>query len=273
MNNVKKYIEGLNKSMTRKEKLFFLNKVKLNSYDFIVDFGCANGRLLYEVDKKLKPKTKTTLLGVENNLQIRIDYAYEHKFERVQHLYALPLYKMRGAKVLLILSSVLHEIDEKTFDNLVAFANIYAKTVCVRDMCFMLPNRLYKKEEKKTDVFFQNLDCIDFFSTAQNIMLASSLSDNSLETLYEFFLKYTYKENWETEDKEQYFSVNVSYFYYKLASAFSIKYMKHYILPYKKKQVYCDFGYKMHAKTHIKYILEKRPKSSKIKWIKRQLRK
>lgn len=54
MNDIKGYIERLDKSMTRKEKLFFFNKVKLASYDFIVDFGCANGRLLYEVDKHLK---------------------------------------------------------------------------------------------------------------------------------------------------------------------------------------------------------------------------
>lgn len=269
MNDVKGYIEKLDKSMTRKEKLFFLNKVKLSSCDFIVDFGCANGRLLYEIDKRLKNKAKgLRLFGVEKNSDITIDYIFSHKFERVEKLSDLPNAEMQGKRVLLILSSVLHELDYGTLKELAEWANDYATTISIRDMRLFASDWLMRKEQRKMEIFVQN---INLFLDKEQLRLFYDVFRNNVTSLYEFFLKYTYTKNWATEKEEIYLGHNV-WDFGKCLRGFKSKYCKQYILPYKRKTVYHDFKYRMRAKTHVKAIFEKK-KTKSVNWIKRQIRK
>lgn len=279
MKDVKGYIERLDHSMTKKEKLFFLNKINVRKYDYIVDFGCANGRLLYEIDKRLSKKSPTHLFGVDNNSQLVIDYKFTHYFKRVEKLLDLPTTQMRGKKVLLILSSVLHEVDDNTMAWLTKFATDYATTIVIRDMHFQASDWTMRKEKKKAKYFVEN--CLHLLSR-EELRLFNDFykyncdSTTSTKQLYEYFLKYTYKENWATEKQEEYFGRQKSNVW-KFAEALSpemfyFKYWKHYILPYKKKQVLADFGYKMRCNTHVKAIIQrKQPKS--MRYIKRQLRK
>ena len=64
MKDSKGYIERMKASM--KEKLFFVDKIDLNN-KIIVDFGCAEGDLLQELDHM--GLENTTLIGVENNAE------------------------------------------------------------------------------------------------------------------------------------------------------------------------------------------------------------
>lgn len=277
MNDVKGYIERLDNSMTRKEKLFFFNKVKLASYDFIVDFGCANGRLLYEVDKQLGRKNRRLrLIGVEKNDDIAIAYQFVHCFRRHKTLDELPLIAMKTRKVLLILSSVLHEVDSATREAIVDFAKEYADTVVIRDMYFKASRWTMKREFEKTHVFVENYQTL--LNTDERRLFCDIYRDSpyrSVQSLYQFFLKYTYVENWATEKQENYFSDAVFQTDQALLQAgFKCKYCKHYTLPYKKKEVLKHFGYKMRAKTHVKLILEqRREKPLTERQIKRKLKK
>lgn len=267
MNDVKGYIERLDKSMTRKEKLFFFNKVKLASYDFIVDFGCANGRLLYEVDKQLGRKNKRLrLIGVEKNGDIAIAYQFVHCFRWHKTLEDLPLIAMAKGKVLLILSSVLHEVDCSTKWDIINFAQQYADTVVIRDMYFQISGWKYNREKKKTANFINNnlnLLTVNESRIWKDIYRPTITGGVNVKKLYEFFLKYTYKENWATERNEDYFCSTVRQVASELVKGrydFKLKYCKHYILPYKKKSVKQNFNYKMVANTHIKVILERKKK-------------
>ena len=258
MKDVKGYIEKLDKSMTKKEKLFFLNKVKLSSYDYIVDLGCANGRLLYEIDKRLKGKAKSLqLFGIENNEQMSVDYKFTHQFTRVEKLDDLPLQNMENKKVLLLLSSVLHELDISFVRNdLTRFINKYSTTVVIRDMCFSILPKKYYEELRKCMDFAKHTDSI--LDKDQKDMFNYIYRLWGVQSVYEFFLKYTYKENWESEAEEEYFcNIKLSYIM-ALICNFTCRYEKHYTLPYKKKQVEKDFGYKMCAYTHVKMILERK---------------
>lgn len=265
MQDVKGYVERLDKSMTRKEKLFFFNKVKLASYDFIVDFGCANGRLLYEIDKQLKGKTKNLrLYGIDKNDDIKIDYEFTYQFKKCKSLNELPLILMRKKKVLFILSSVLHEVDDSARYDIGFFAHEYAETVVLRDMFYQCSSqfRLNREKKKAADFIENNLNLL---SVAEHriftdIYRPTIYNGVNVKKLYEFFLKYTYKENWTTERNEDYFSGNVRWLADTLRQdkAFKLKYCKHYILPYKKKKVYKDLNYKMAINTHVKVILERR---------------
>lgn len=257
MKDVKGCIEKLDKSMTKKEKLFFLNKVKLRSYDYIVDLGCANGRLLYEIDKRLKGKAKSLqLFGVEENEQMSDDYKFTHQFTRVEKLDDLPLQNMQNKKVLLLLSSVLHELDIGYIrDVLIGFINKYSTTVVIRDMCFKIPPKICLKELRKGIVFAEQTNYI--LDKYQKNMFNYIYQFWNIKSLYEFFLKYTYKENWESEKQEEYFC-NTKLSFVRALTNFTCKYVKHYTLPYKKRQVKKDFGYKMRAYTHVKMILERK---------------
>lgn len=275
MKDVKGYIERLDHSMTKREKLFFLNKINVRKYDYIVDFGCANGRLLYEIDKHIgKRKGNTVFIGVDNNPQLEIAYTYNRKFARVSSLDEIG--ELNG-KVLLILSSVLHEVDNDTLEQLVNFAQNYATTIVIRDMHLQASNRTMSKEWTKVEYF--NKNCSRLLKPHQLMQLSDFYNCTSdrytVRRLYEYFLKYTYVENWETEKHESYFGRGKSNAW-KFAQALSpeqfyFKYWKHYILPYKKKQVLADFGYKMRCNTHVKAIIQrKKPKS--MRYIKRQLK-
>lgn len=252
MKDVKGYIERLDHSMTKKEKLFFLKKINVQKYDYIVDFGCANGRLLYEIDKHIgKRKCNAEFIGVDNNPQLEIAYTYNHKFARVSSLDEIG--ELNG-NVLLILSSVLHELDFDTLFTLIQFISKSVDTVSIRDMYFQenkseysdilqyleINNMLFN--EQFWEIYWRNKTAIEVHPYAQS--------------LYEFFLKYTYTQNWETEVKENYFSGLAKRFIDSLTNTQKVLYCKHYILPYKKEQVLKDFGYKMKAKTHIKLIVQ-----------------
>lgn len=91
-------------------------------------------------------------------------------------------------------------------------------------------------------------------------VMADRITVLNVKKLYEFFLKYTYKENWTTERDEKYFSKNVRWLADVLRQdkTFKLKYCKHYILPYKKRAVKQNFNYKLAINTHVKVILERR---------------
>lgn len=280
MKDIKGYIERLDKSMTRKEKLFFFNKVKWEKYDAVVDFGGADGHLLYEVDKYLNAhkkdkEKKIQLFNIECNADIKQRYDYSRQYF---HAFSLDTWKpeLHGKRVLLILSSVLHEVDSATRLAIMDFAAEYADTVVVRDMHFKASRWTRERESKKTKVFVENYQTL--LNTDERRLFCDIYRDSpyrSVQSLYQFFLKYTYVENWATEKQENYFSdniLNTTKDLYK--SDFRCKYCKHYILPYKKKEVLKHFGYRMRANTHVKLILEqRREKPLTEKQIKRKLKK
>lgn len=279
MNDVKGYIERLDKSMTRKEKLFFLNKVKWAKYDAVVDFGGADGHLLYEVDKYLNKhkkdkEKKIQLFNIKCNADIKQRYDYSRQYF---HAFSLDTWKpeLRGKRVLLILSSVLHEVDKATRQSIVDFAKEYADTVVIRDMHFKASRWTMKREYEKARLFLENKDILLNTDERRFFLDVFRYSPYWVpKSLYEFFLKYTYVDNWATEKQENYFSSNIldtTQDLYK--RGFRCKYCKHYTLPYKKREVLQHFGYKMRANTHVKLILEqRREKSLTERQIKRKLR-
>ena len=112
------YCESMAKSL--EDKLFFLNEIDINEYDCIVDFGCADGRILEVLDEKLTNR-KTILIGIEKN-KVMFDQLVSLA-GRAKHTMLVStelndgdneifnLLKREGKKSLIIFSSVLHEYD------------------------------------------------------------------------------------------------------------------------------------------------------------------
>lgn len=62
--NCDEYLDRMKRGLTLQEKLFFVNRINLTQYDYIVDFGGADGahRLLYNCGGGIISSCKQKLL-------------------------------------------------------------------------------------------------------------------------------------------------------------------------------------------------------------------
>ena len=262
MNDITGYIERLDKSMTKDEKLFFLDKVDLLSYDYIVDFGCADGRLLHEIDLVLPAEGRPRLYGVENNDDIPLAYDNITRVRTLEQLGSL------NGSTLVIFSSVLHEVSLDILQNrIIPFLKTTADTIVIRDMHWVRRKNANGRWTRHESRLLTNIvQDVKYLRKLNEIIDSHSwLYNNLMETLYEFLMKYEYDANWDTEKKEYYFINNTERIITEMTCeyGFKKKYFKPYILPYKREKVKTDFGYKMRYTTHLKVILGRTKKDKK----------
>ena len=108
MNNYECYLKGMEKSM--QEKLFFLEHLDIDSYNLIIDFGCASGDLIERI--KVITKTETPIIGIERDSYMQ-SILTQRGIEWKANLSDIE--NLKGQKILIIFSSVLHEL-EANFD-------------------------------------------------------------------------------------------------------------------------------------------------------------
>lgn len=227
MNNYEGYLKGMEKSM--QEKLFFLEHLDLNAFDLIVDFGCASGDLI----ERLRVVTTTPIIGVERdhymqNILNQRNIQWEPNINKLTNL--------KNKKVLVIFSSVLHEVGE-CFNEISKWLLKVKPIVVIRDM--MPPTeRSLTKDEMKLSSFNKE--------AYEKVWGKIKTSWN----LYHYLLKYTYVDNWDTEVLENYFSVPWDWFF----EHGTTEYRRDHILQYKKDKVLKDFGYQLTEPTHRQLI-------------------
>ena len=54
--DVRGYLDRVDRSFTRDEKLFFFDYINLKDYDYIVDFGAANGAMIAAISSVCRQK-------------------------------------------------------------------------------------------------------------------------------------------------------------------------------------------------------------------------
>lgn len=233
VSNYDEYLNRMKQGLTLSEKLFFINRINLNQYDYIVDFGGADGALLNEI----APLTDAKLVCVDNQFVNNTPSHIEYYTTAAE---ALPA--VAGRNYCLILSSVLHEVQMAAplIDLITG-----AATVVIRDMYW----------DKKT----QDEKHADEIRAIKHLMPAeyANYPTNTLSDCYQLLLKYEYTKNWKIETAEDYFCNHAASLIDSLAG-FSVVYRCTYILPYKYNKVYRDFGIIMRYPTHIQAILQKR---------------
>ena len=167
-------------------------------------------------------------------------------------------------KILLILSSVLHEIDSRIFCEIVAFCYDCVQTVAMRDMgnnahyqfdldtqgCGLIFRELYSKYIKP--MFRWRKTDIRRFSE----MMDTKPIEFSLGVV-QYILKCDYKENWEKECAENYFQNNIFLLADNLKeSGWQKVYEREYALPYKTKQAKRRFHIDL-PNTHVQMIWDR----------------
>ena len=253
MKDSRGYIERMKASM--KEKLFFVDKIDLNN-KIIVDFGCAEGDLLQELDHM--ELENTTFIGVESNAEFfsHINvlnekyYLFYNLTEVEQKIREWRLLKYDDREVVLICSSVIHELSKSFFKRVANFACGIADYVVIRDM--------YWDNQFSGDVEAVYPRVLRQCDSDRALLLADLIEHRgqmSPKVMAEFLLKYRYTENWETEVLEDYFSVPWKHI--ELLWAFQPIYDRKYINSFIKNDLHKTFDIDLVWPTHRTMILKR----------------
>lgn len=294
MNMLEEPIKDLNRYNDRmrqsmEDKMFFMDYAKT---DYYLDIGCADGSLGVEIMRR-NPNAK--YFGLDDNDEMRElakkklpDAVISDSLEYL--LKQLP----DNANAVVIFSSVLHEIIGASITkDFLEFAKMLRQYkhklafISVRDMYNgTRPEDRTHLKEVADKILASNAYTPEQFLSFNK---AYGPMDRSLMNCYHFLLKYRYKENWDREILENYFSLNVrtflraimapdyfaaglsagfektisreGYHEYRNSYAYDPTYILHlerYILPYIKSCVKRDFNIDLKYPTHIKLVVRYR---------------
>lgn len=254
--NLTDYTEKMN--TTIKDKLFFVDKIITPVY---IDYGCADGTLLGELDAIYNDKN-ITYIGFDKSTEM-IDLAKSKWGGSDNILFTSNINdviaKLSKCKdnITLILSSVLHEIlsqgytQNEFWDTVNAFK---VKYIVIRDMAY---NPIIHNSEIR-NYSISKMYCLvpkqynDFVKKYGKI-------DNNIKFCH-FLLKYRYTQNWERELDEDYFAFDPDFAmeYLKKFNFYSI-YFERFNVPYIVetliKNLQIDIG--QFGQTHVKMIFQR----------------
>ena len=257
MKDSKGYLERMEKSM--REKLFFLEHIDLDN-KIIIDFGAANGAMVRELIKTCP--TNTTYFCVEKNeeffekckeLQLDADvYVVSGLSEVEMWLRHNKQYGQETREVVLICSSVMHELTPVMQKSVVGFSRAYCDYMVVRDMFYEADSI---DDEHMKHIVEQIICLAPRPDLMQHFFYLRGLSKKSVA---EYLLKYSYVENWNTEVHEKYLDVkwvHIRFFETDEVEP-EVVYENYYTNSFIASRVYNTFGILINWNTHGQLILK-----------------
>lgn len=241
---------------TLSDKLFFLSELK--NIDCIVDFGCADGFILSQIEKS-NPNIK--LVGYDLD-QSMVDEAKKKSKAFVTTNWNDVISKIEGYEnVVLNLSSVIHEVYSYSnsrqiadFWNNKVFSGNF-KYIAIRDM---IPSIVTSKEDWVS--FEEDVRKVNKLANKKQLESFEKIwgiIDDNYRTFLHYLLKYKYTDNWNREVRENYLPVSLEWLKTKIPSGYKIKYEEDFILDYLQQSVKKDFDIEIKHSTHTKMIIEK----------------
>lgn len=246
------YLHRMSKSY--QDKLFFLDKVKDCCVSNILDFGCADGLLIRQIEEVM-PDMKCVGYDIDDNMiklaKRKCSCEFYNNFEEC-------VQSVDPGHTLLNLSSVLHEVySYSSFSEVQVFwdrvFNSGFKYVAIRDMCISdNADRVSHGEDVRKVLKNADPEQVRDFER-----IWGSLSSN--KNLIHFLLKYRYIQNWKREVNENYLPLSFE----KLLGMvpydkYEVVYSDHYILPFVADVVEKDFSVKLEDNTHVKLLLKRK---------------
>lgn len=251
----KSYNDGMHKSML--DKLFFIDKIE--NIEYILDYGCADGELLRNINK-IYPQIAFTL-GYDINEKM-LDLARQKDKNEKSFFYSdlnelLNNKFFKPENTCLNLSSIIHEIysycaNEEIIDFWDFVFNNKFKYIAIRDMCISEScNRNTEINDYKKLLTNANSQQLKEYESQW-----SSCSNN--KNMIHFLLKYRYLTNWNREVKENYLPIIYEDLLKIIPDEYEIIYMNHYTLPFFKSVVKKDFDIDIKDNTHIQLLLKRK---------------
>ena len=242
--DLNKYNTDMEKSM--KDKIFFLDHIRTDDIDAIVDFGCANGALLDAMPKEW------IKYGVDNNPDMK--KICEEKSYTVYN--SLDEVKNPQTRTLLNMSSVLHEVYAYLTQE--EIAHFWSKVfdgsyeyITIRDMM------VSDNTNRPADFNLLTNGADKYIKSFVSRWVKGTATQHDL---LHYLLKYKYTDNWTRECNEDYLALSLEQLKVLIPERYTIIYEERYVLPYLKSQVFNDFGYTISDTTHAKLILKRRAK-------------
>ena len=258
------------------DKLFFLNDSRLYNllnYNIVIDYGCADGNLLREL-QKINPQL--TLIGFDIDKEmVKLAKEKSNDIEYFDNFNSLSQYvsdiKTSNSSIAVVFSSIMHElfhyhskITYYYFKQLASY--IQSKYIIIRDM--INPEYTDKLKYDQTDTDKLKEAVVNVKTEDDNIKralmeLMGVYGDNveDDEAIAMMLLKYRYFTygNWERERVEDYFSYrghnSVEELLHALEcdlfiSSYNRIYLETKRLDFIKTQTKLDFGYEYPWDTH-----------------------
>lgn len=254
------YLSCMRKSLY--DKMFFVDKLFDDGVDTIVDFGCADGSLIQELQHML-PSFRFIGYDIsEEMLRLARQKVPDALF--ISDWEALDIVPERTA---LNLSSVLHEVyaygteeDVHTFWQRVFHTGF--RYICIRDM-MLSSDYDYRADGNNQAALAALLDTIRRHPQFADVLAQFEArwgKTVDFAQLVHFYLKYQYAEaeNWGRELNENYLAVPSGAITERAAAAhYRCTYGDSYILPYLQHRIHKDFGVTFTVPTHGKLIFRK----------------
>lgn len=255
-----KNIELYNQSMktTVNDKLFFMDKV---NFDILVDFGCADGACIAEM-QAIKPDaiyigydlSEKMVKSAKRNCPKA--FFYNNWIEVLNKINSV---KKPGDVVAVNCSSIIHEVYHY---GSVRSINWFWKQIFSGDFDYFVIRDMAISDKTEIESPAEWVDAVNSVA-ASNVQLGRMLVDfistyghlTNKENLIHFLLKYRYVANWDRECYENYLPDFVEVFYDIISKNSTIEYFETFALPYTVNQIRKDFGIDVSSvNTHYKLI-------------------
>lgn len=231
------------------DKMFFIDKV-FEPFEYIVDFGCANGELIKALSAMC---SEYRYIGYD--ISEEMIGAAKKNVPEAFFCTDWSEIKVPFDRSLINISSTVHEVwsygtekDVREFRERVFDSGF--KYIAVRDMMFSDSEdrpadeaQLRAVRESGYSEWLESFEQVWGRVTTQR-------------QLVHFLLKYKYTNNWEREVRENYFPVSVEEFRAMIPDCCRIIFFEPFTLPYLSWQLRKDFGITLAEHTHLKIILE-----------------
>lgn len=271
INDLTSYNANMIKGMA--DKLWFVNHLSKDDRYLFVDFGCADGTLIYILSQMREFPNGCEFIGYDISEEMvglaktKYDWGTNNNvsfYSNQEELYkGITAKAPTVRKRVLVLSSVIHEIysygTREEINNFWSLVwSLDFEYVFVRDMmCSYDINRPSNESnvEKITEVSAAGKACTleQLYSFKDEF---GSL-DNQ-KNLVHFLLKYRWKINWNREVKENYFPISIECFLEIMQDSFTLDYLERFRVPFLEECWYKDFGIVIPDYTHCKLMFTKR---------------
>lgn len=265
--DIKSYNTNMAKPMD--DKLFFFDKFDWPEDAMIVDFGCADGKVLAAIKDRIETLQfyhHTLFVGYDKS-KTMIDFArtnwdssesnvvFTSKWDDVEKL--IKKYKDKYTPILL-LSSVIHEVysycaeaEINEFWNRVT--NSGFEYVIIRDM---MVSKSVEGESKYSisDSLHMTPYLQSYLRSFMNVWGDIKENKNAVHWL----LKYRWIINWERENNENYLPIYTNELVDIMSKKYDIEYFEHFKLPFIVKKIREDWGVILKDNTHVKSIFKLR---------------
>ena len=269
MNEIKNYdVYNQRMSKTLYDKCWWIDKIDDN-IDVIIDYGCGDGSL-FKMINRIRPN-KFEYIGIDNDdNMLRIAKqnipcgTFYKSIDELSRYFSYPA-NLCSDNIVFVMNSVMHEVF--TYLNKKEQCELFT-TICQKlNPKYIAIRDMYINEDDDLHICFlpylQDID--DNIKNSKYTEIYKSYADSKsadhharlfriIDHYTEFFLKYTYEENWEREKNEVYLwdwmKTLDKYFYEK----YTVEFENKFYIPFICQRIQNDFDLNWYVNTHKKVL-------------------